>query len=136
MAEWLTPKTDWRESDYFNIEDYNRIIGNISYLKSLADELFVLQNSSSLGDEKGYASMIYASEMNNVEDALESLNLETYGFEIGEKQTFKANGSTLLWSEFNRIESAILLLYKTMKAHKDSLPRLAFSLGGQKGVRV
>ena len=37
---WIEPKTDWVASDYFNIEDYNRIIGNITHLRTLADELF------------------------------------------------------------------------------------------------
>ena len=34
---WIEPKTDWVSTDYFNIEDYNRIIGNIIYLKDFAD---------------------------------------------------------------------------------------------------
>ena len=133
---WIEPKTNWKSSDYFNIEDYNRIIGNIEYLKALAGDLFRTISDISLGDEKTYLSMIYAREMNTIEDALETLNLETYGLKIGEKQTFKANGSTPLWSEFNRIESAILLLYETLMVHEDTLPRLEFTLSGQKGIRV
>ena len=133
---WIEPKTDWIASDYFNAEDYNRIIGNLTHLKVLADELFRSLTDVSMGDEKNYLSMLYAREMNTIEDTLETLNLETYDLEIGEKQTFKANGSTPLWSEFNRIESAILLLYNTFMAHKNAMKRLAFSLGGQKGIKV
>lgn len=29
---WQQPKTDWKESDYFNVEDYNRIKGNLNEL--------------------------------------------------------------------------------------------------------
>lgn len=29
---WQTPKTDWQESDFFNVEDYNRIKGNLNLL--------------------------------------------------------------------------------------------------------
>lgn len=133
---WIEPKTDWISSDYFNAEDYNRIIGNLAHLKALADELFRSLTDVSMGDEKNHLSMIYAREINNIEDTLETLNLETYDLEIGAKQTFKANGSTPLWSEFNRIESAILLLYNTFMAHKNAMKRLAFSLGGQKGIKV
>lgn len=133
---WIEPKTDWVSTDFFNAADYNRIIGNITHLKALGDELFSGLSDLSLGEEKTYLSLIYAREMNNIENTLESLNLETYGLEIGDKQTFKANGSTPLWSEFNRIESAILLLYNTMVVHKDNLPRLDFRLGNQKGIRV
>ena len=132
---WIEPKTDWTSADFFNAED-NRIIGNITHLKALGDDLFSGLSNLSMGEEKSVMSLIYAREMNNIENALESLNLETYNLGIGDKQTFKANGSTPLWSEFNRIESAILLLYNTMTAHKDALPRLSFRLGNQKGIRV
>lgn len=136
---WSKPKTDWAPTDAVVTSTdnaYNRIIGNIDFLKALADELFANLTEVDMGEEKTYLSMIYAREMNNIENALETLNLETYGFDIGERQTFRANESTPLWSEFNRIESAILLLYNTMMAHKESLPRLSFRLGSQKGIKV
>lgn len=133
---WIEPKTDWVASDYFNIDDYNRIIGNITHLKALAGDLFLKLTELPMGEEKTYLSLIYAREMNNIENSLEVLNLETYGFDIGEKTEYRANGSTPLYSEFNRIESAILLLYNTMASHKEALPRLAFTLGGQKGLKV
>lgn len=136
MAEWIEPKTDWAENDYFNAEDYNRIIGNITYLKAYLDDLFNDLTNISLGDEKTVQSLIYAREMNAIEQALETLNLDTYSLDIGEKQTYKANKATPLFSEFNRIENAILKLYKTMVAHKAALPGLAFVLGRQKGIKV
>ena len=134
---WIVPKTYWKSTDYFNIEDYNRIIGNLEYLKALGTELFnQFPQIPSLGDNKTYTSMIYAREINAIEDCIEKLNLGSYLFDIGDKKTYYANQSTPLYSEFNRIESAILLLYKTMTAHKEALPRLSFRLGSQKGIRV
>lgn len=133
---WIEPKTDWVASDYFNVDDYNRIIGNITHLKALAGDLFLKLTELPMGEEKTYLSLIYAREMNNIENSLEVLNLETYGFDIGATTEYRANGSTPLYTEFNRIESAILLLYKTMTSHKEALPRLAFTLGGQKGLKV
>ena len=135
-CEWLPPKVDWVSNDYFNYVDYNRIINNIRYLRSYGDKLFSGISKTDLGDEKTYISMFYAREMNNIESSLETLNLETYNLDIGEKTEYRANGSTPLYTEFNRIESAILLLYKTMTSHKEALPRLAFTLGGQKGLKV
>lgn len=143
--EWVTPKTDWQVSydengnytgDYFNIEDYNRIIGNLTYLKELAVSLFSEFSTADMGYEKTYSSMVYASEINVIENNLEAINQNTYGLDIGSKVTYQVNKSTPLWSELNRIESACLLLYKTMRAHKAALPKLAFTLGRQKGVRV
>ena len=80
--------------------------------------------------------MVYAREINASEDCWENLNLGSYSFDIGNKNTYYAPQSTPLYSEFNRIESAILLLSKTMTAHKEALPKLSFRLGSQKGIKV
>lgn len=134
---WQTPKTNWSSKDYFNAADYNRIIGNISYLrKYMITYLFVELSEISLGNSKNYTSYIYAEEINQIESSLEKLNLETYGLDIGTKQTYKTNGQTPLWIEFNRIESAILMLYSTMTVHKMNKHRLALQLGGDKGIKV
>ena len=33
---WQQPKTDWQSSDFFNIEDYNRIKGNLNEIRLLS----------------------------------------------------------------------------------------------------
>lgn len=133
---WIEPKTNWVSTEHFNAVDYNRIIGNIAYVKTLAEELFSQVTDVSMGEEKTYLSMIYAREMNVIESSVKTLNLETYRFAVGETKTYKANGSTPLWSDFNRIEGAILLLHNTMIAHKAALKKLEFRLGDQKGIKV
>ena len=55
---WIEPKTDWTSSDYFNAEDYNRIIGNVIYLKAFSDALFNSLTNVSLGEEKTKISQI------------------------------------------------------------------------------
>ena len=128
---WIEPKTNWESTDYFNIVDYNRIVGNLTYLKSFSEKLFRSYDLFGMEQEKTYSSMIYAIENN-----LETVNINTYNFDIGDTKEFYPNKTTPLWSEFNRIESAMLLLHNTMLAHKNALPRLAFTLGSQKGIRV
>ena len=133
---WIEPKTDWTESDYFNAEDYNRIIGNLAFLKTFTEGLFEAFDLQDMGEEKTYASLIYAREINIIESNLETINMNTYGFNLGEKTIYKDNGNTPLFSEINRIEGAILRLYTTLQAHREALPRLAFTFGGQKGIRL
>lgn len=133
---WIEPKTNWQSTDYFNIVDYNRIVGNLLYLKDLSLELFKDFTTEDMGYDKDYSSMIYAREINAIENNLETVNINTYNFGIGDTKEFYPNKTTPLWSEFNRIESAMLLLHNTMLAHKNALPRLAFTLGGQKGLKV
>lgn len=136
MAEWIEPKTDWSASDFFNATDYNRIVGNLAYLKAYLDGLFIGLTNISTMEEKTVTSLIYAREINTVETALEQLNLETYKFDIGETKEYMTNTRTIDYVELNRIETAILLLYRQMVNHKENLTRLAFALGGQKGIRV
>lgn len=133
---WIEPKTDWVSVDYFNATDYNRIIGNITYLKTYLDGLFIGLTNISTMEEKTAKSLIYAREINAIETALETLNIETYKFDIGETKEYMANTRTIDFVELNRIESAILLLYRQMVNHKENLTRLAFTLGRQKGIRV
>lgn len=37
---WTTPKTNWNQGDYFNLEDYIRINDNLAYLKDMAAEIY------------------------------------------------------------------------------------------------
>lgn len=113
---WITPKTNWLPTDYFNASDYNRIVGNILHLKSLVDEIFPDFDIGEMETTKTYASMFYANEMNAIEDNLELINLYTYELGIGDKQTYRSNNATPLFSEFNRIESATLRLYNRITA--------------------
>ena len=136
MAEWITPKTDWQSTDYVNIEDYNRIIGNMEYLVRIAKGLFMRVTSVDLGTKKTYADLIYAREVNAIETALNTLNLETYVLNLGETKEYAPNGKTIDFNELNRIESAMLRLYETEMVHRVTIPILAFTLGNQKGIRV
>lgn len=85
---------------------------------------------------KKQSSLIYAREINNIEKNIETINLKTYQFDIGDTKEYLPNTRTIDYVELNRIESAILMLYETMVAHKNALSRLAFKLGGQKGIKV
>ena len=136
MAEWIEPKTDWTTEDAFDYVAYNRVTGNITYLKTLADDLWARLTELSLETEKGNLSHIYARHMNAIESGLHTLNAETYKKDIGDMKTYKANTRMPNYEEYNRIERACLMLYNELQVHKANLPKLAFVLGNQKGIRV
>lgn len=136
MAEWTSPKVDWKINDYFNATDYNRIINNIAFLNAFLGTLFNGIGKLSMGEEKSVRSAIYAQEINDIENAIENLNLKTYNFNIGNKKEYADNGKTPNYEEFNRIESAMLKLYEQMLNHKENLARLEVRLGNLKGIRV
>lgn len=127
--EWLPPKIDWTKDDYFNAVDYNRIVGNIAYLRNYAKKIFMGISEIEKREEKDYTSMIYAREINAIEDDIESINKETYLLSIGDKKTYKANSKVPDYNEYNRIEGACLRIYNELKCHKVNLPRFSFRLG-------
>ena len=133
---WITPKTDWVVTDYFNADDYNRIVGNINYLKELAAKVIKDITIDSMTADKGYTSIMYAADMNAIENSLEIINENTYDFDFGESQSYTANGATPLYNEFNRIESASLKLYQTLIAQQNAKRHLAFRLGSERTFDV
>ena len=133
---WIEPKTNWEAADYFNAEDYNRMLGNLAYLKEFSCALVKNFEILDMGAEKTYSDFIYARELNVLEDNLETINLKTYAMNIGEKVVYRDNGNTPLYSEFNRMENAMKKIYEEMSLQKANLSKLAFRLRGQKGIRV
>ncbi len=136
---WTGVKTDWKPTDYFNVTDYNRVVGNLEYLRVLASELFEEISFIYVPISKTVSDKILASEMTAIENNLYMLNSKTYKlgrYEIGIQKKYKGNSKTHDYDDMNRIEDAILSLYGLMTAHKASLPRLAITLGGQKGFKV
>ena len=133
---WVEPKTDWTTQDAFDYVSYNRVSGNIMYLKEFADNLFGNLTELSLETEKDNLSLIYARNMNAIEDGLDRLNIETYKKNIGDKKTYYPNKNVPDADEYNRIENACLMLYEALRSHKSNLPRLSFRLGNQKGIKV
>lgn len=132
MANWIAPKTNWTKDDFFNIEDYKRIVGNLKYLKYLSQTLFEEFEIAGMVDEKQYYSMFYASEMNAIETSLIAVNTGTYNFDIGEEKTYVANGPTPDFKEFNRIEQASLNIFNTLYGQAAIMQRLAIDNLGRK----
>lgn len=129
---WQTPKTNWKAADTFNIGDYNRIIGNIAELRTMAISLYQEFSIADMGAEKTYADYIYADEINAIENNLTVICGGTYPFSIGEQKTYYPNQPATDYREFNRIESACLMIHDNLTGQAAGKRRLAFTLGGER----
>lgn len=127
---WQEPKTNWKPTDHVNIQDYNRWKDNIAYLRELSLEVYKAYTLADMGPDKTYADYIYADEINTIEANLAALPVHTYPFVIGERQTYYPNQPTPDYEEFNRIESACLLIYNNLIGQIAGRRRLAIRLGG------
>lgn len=134
---WLTPKTDWIITDRFNIQDYNRIKGNLEFLHERAERLHHKFPIRGMGSDKAdYSVFFYADEFNLFEENLDIINQSVFMKNYGQSQSFFDNGPFIRWDELNRIESAVLEMNSILDRQEAGLKRLAFRLGNIKGVAV
>ena len=126
---WITPKTNWVSTDWFNASDYNRIRGNILFLSDLCSQLFATKFSTSIGSAKSVTDRIYADEFNSLEVRLREIN--AYSVHVKEYDTAKIfydNGKGIDSDELNRIESVALGLYTALNFVSGGRKRLRFRL--------
>ncbi|MDO4327136.1 MAG: hypothetical protein Q4E24_14070 [bacterium] len=128
---WQEPKTDWQETDFFNIEDYNRIKGNLNEIRRQALLLWPDFDFDEMGADKTYQDYgFYADEINCFEANVEHICVGIFPFVVGERQTFYDNQPFIDWKELNRIEEACRLIYSNIKSRIEGRKTLAFPLGG------
>lgn len=128
---WIQPKTDWQPSDFFNIEDYNRIKGNLNEIRSQALRLWPDFKFEEMGADKTYQDYgFYSDEINRFEANIVHICAGTYLFNVGDRQTFYDNQPFIDWRELNRIEEACRLMYSNIQSRYSGRKTLAFTLNG------
>ena len=128
---WQTPKTDWQESDFFNVEDYNRIKGNLNEIRAQAVILWPEFSLEDMGADKTYEDYsFYADEINRFETNVGRICAGTYPFAVGNQKTFYDNQPFIDWQELNRIEEACRLIYSNIQSRLNGRKILALSLNG------
>lgn len=136
-VEWIEPKTNWNaNSDRFNIDDYNRIKNNLTYLHEYASELYVPFETEDMGEDATYPIDWDVDKFNAFERNLEEINKKIYTQDFGVSQTFYPNGVFIQSDELNRIESAILSMKDILDRQKAGVRRLPFRLGQYKSIRI
>lgn len=118
---WQTPKTNWQPTDYISYDDYNRIAGNLMYLVKLGNKIGYPIPTQTLDNHKTEDDLPYPSVWNALENSVETINSDTFSFDIGETKTFVTNQSYIAYEELNRLESGILRLYKQLVVQRDTV---------------
>lgn len=128
---WQQPKTDWQASDYFNIQDYNRIKSNLAEIRELAIRILPEFAIEDMGPDKTYQDYgFYADEINRFEANIDHICAGTYPFAVGERQTFYENQPFIDWKELNRVEEACRLMYSNVQGGVRGRRYLGFTLKG------
>lgn len=133
---WITPKTDWVESDTIEYTDTQRIRGNYLYIADLAQHLYDVPLLVNMVEKTAYTDIFYHTDMNAFEDNLDIINNATFLFDIGTKTTYAENSLYPTPAEMNRIESAMLRIKNYLESQKTARAVLQFRLGNFHGLRV
>lgn len=134
VSWWRTPKTDWKQGDAFNFEDYNRIKNNLVYLHELAVSLWKPFDIEDMGDDiYDYQTAWDVDVFNKWERNLDVIDNNIFWQDFGTMQVFFTNGKFIDHNELNRIEGAILAMNEVLERQKAGLRRLSFRLGTYKG---
>lgn len=126
---WQQPKINWEAEDSVGCDDYNRIKGNLIFLRDLASTLYTDFGLEEMGKDKGEEDYPYADEFNRIEKNLQIIANNTWGADYGESTEFYENGTFIDFAELNRIESASLSLYNQLTNQYEGRRMLAFMLG-------
>lgn len=118
---WQTPKTDWEikpcvngryQGDWFNAEDYNRIVGNLRYLHDAGQNVYGVAFSILGMTSADVTKFPAAGDINALEESLYALVQNTYlPPDYAGKKTWTGNGPTPAADDLNRLESACAGLY-------------------------
>lgn len=133
---WQTPKTNWQPTDTISYDDYNRIAGNLMYLVTLGNKIGYPIPTQTLDNSKTEDDLPYPSVWNTLENSVETINSETFNFDIGETKIFVANQAYIAYEELNRLESAILRLYTQFKAQENIAMHYPHNFSGSNVFRV
>lgn len=134
---WSEPKTDWGSDDYINIEDFNRIRNNIEYLKTESKRYYPdFPFSVALASQVGYSTYSYVELWNSLESCLQDIVDNTTVMTVGNKKTFTVYDPYIDYNELNRLENACLIYHDMFIGQKNTIRKLAFRLGNDRGVKV
>jgi len=118
---WQTPKTNWEikplvngryMGDWFNVEDYNRIIGNLRYLHAAGQNVYAVLFDILGMSPQNRSGFPRADDINVLEESLYRITTNTYAPpDYTGKVTWASNGKTPTADDLNRIERACATIY-------------------------
>lgn len=120
---WLTPKTNWKSSDFYNIEDWQRVCTNLEHLCSWMHSLgLTVPKLLEMNVGEGYNALPYVHLVNNLEENLESLQ-RVFGTSLSRDVSKKTwydrmddrYGSNPTYQDWNRWESILLMVYESLQ---------------------
>lgn len=127
---WSGSKTNWTANDYFNLDpDYNRIKGNIEYIKEFSEVMYKKFSIIKMGNFTidGFPTDTF---LNNIVDNVSALENNLFKPPADQPMVRYTLGQ-LSWDaeQLNIIEGNILRLFSSMVEQWNCIPQMAFTMG-------
>jgi hypothetical protein len=128
--EWTTPKTDWKDTDYFNLDpDYARIKSNIEYIKEFSEAMY---DEFSIAEMDNFTIDGFPADtfLNNIVDNVTALENSLFKPPADQPmQRYSLGAPGWDYRQLNIIENNIQHLHDAMVGQWNLLPTMAFSMG-------
>ena len=124
------PKTNWKPTDFFNVEDYNRIKGNIKEVHALAVTVYPSFLIEDMGGDATYVTIPRAEDFNHFETNLCRIRDRTYPFFEGKPPMWCPNQPAPSYKDFNRWEQNLKIMYDSLYWQDKNRKMLSFTLNG------
>ena len=120
---WTTPKTDWKSTDYYNIEDWQRVRSNLEHLRDALIEMGTPVSTLRTTDTgRSYAELPHVFLVNNMEKNLSMLR-EAFGTDFTEDVAQKTwyerlesmYSSNPTYQDWNRWEIILKRIYESIQ---------------------
>lgn len=136
VVNYATPKTDWKPTDRFNIQDYNRIKNNLEYVHEKACLRIYPFSIADMGDNMTeYTNSWDVNVFNAFENNVDTMCKNILGNTVGTKKTYYENSVFIDYKELNRIENLTIQMKNTIDNLSAGLRRIPFRMGNFKGFR-
>ena len=121
MDDIIAPKTNWTADDYYNAEDLNKVEANTQYIVEYLENMSYLIPTLTIKADRDITSIDFISNINRVESNIEAIK-NSFITPIGwqDKKSWVA-GKPFDYTDANRLESNLYLLYSLAKVAKDNL---------------
>lgn len=120
---WIASKVDWKSTDYFNIEDWQRVRSNLEHIRDWLQSSGMI-SAPLLETDTGrvYDELPYVHLVNNMEVNLAKLR-ETFGVAFTEDVAQKTwydrldimYTSNPTYADWNRWETILQLIYESLQ---------------------
>lgn len=132
---WQEPKIDWNSEDYYNYGDLDRVEGNSAYL---ADLLTTYRGQPVTIDtfiDRDIKRIDFYDSLNRIEGNIQTLADNFYtpvGWDV--PKTDWQSGKGFKYSDANRLEKNLFLLYELVTKTIDSMKYCGTFKCGEEGI--